>query len=301
MGLIELKIALAPDCAGLCEEVLWEFQDIRWSVQDDALSGSSALIGYFGDKSEAFASWEALLACLSPVGVDRDPEIRDIVDRDWKEAYKEHFHAWCFDRLHWVPVWEQGTYAVPAGDEVLWLDPGMAFGTGNHETTRLCVERLVEFRTARGAEESSLDGIRVVDVGCGSGILALSAAKLGFPQVEAFDNDPEAVRISEENVLLNGLQDKVTFFVADLLEGLQGRKADLLLANIQADILKAHANLLLDALAAGGTLVLSGILAPERDQVRAAFLAGNSGLKADSRVLGEWADLKLQDPGIGTP
>ena len=70
------------------------------------------------------------------------PDVRVLADGDWRDSYKVHFKAWQFGRLHWVPVWERENFTLPPGDEVLWLDPGMAFGTGNHETTRLCVERL---------------------------------------------------------------------------------------------------------------------------------------------------------------
>src|SRR5690606_13383313 len=99
----------------------------------------------------------------------------------------------------WVPVWERASYQVTNDDVVVWLDPGLAFGTGNHETTRLCCERLVSWSGARAREA------RVVDAGCGSGILALSAARLGFDDVRGFDHDAEAVRVSEENAALNEL------------------------------------------------------------------------------------------------
>src|SRR4030095_8213160 len=112
-------------------------------------------------------------AGITPVG---EPSHRTLGDVDWRDSYKEHFHAWRFGRLHWVPVWERDKHIVPPGDAVLWLDPGLAFGTGNHQTTRLCVERLVTL-----AEERGTGGV-VIDAGCGSGILALSAALLGFRQ-----------------------------------------------------------------------------------------------------------------------
>ena len=195
-----------------------------------------------------------------------------MAEGDWRDSYKAHFHAWTFGRLHWVPIWERAAFRLPAGHAVLWLDPGMAFGTGNHETTRLCCERLVA-RVAAGGPPS-----RVVDAGCGSGILALSAALLGCAEVVAFDNDPEAVRISRENAALNGLDGRVRFSVEDLAGGLAGRPADLLLANIQADVLMRHARELVAAVAPGGALILSGILAAEGAAVQAAFAAAAPGL-----------------------
>src|SRR5690606_20866337 len=108
-------------------------------------------------------------AGVTPLG---SPAYRMLGDADWRDSYKEHFKAWQFGRLHWVPVWQRESFTLPEGDAVLWLDPGLAFGTGNHETTRLCVERLVTLTEERGPVG------RVVDAGCGSGILALSAALL---------------------------------------------------------------------------------------------------------------------------
>jgi ribosomal protein L11 methyltransferase len=179
---------------------------------------------------------------------------------------------------------------LPAGDEVLWLDPGMAFGTGNHETTRLVVERLIQF-----ARENGVTG-GVIDAGCGSGILALSAAKLGFPSVSAFDNDPEAVRVSGENARLNGLAGRVEFYLGDLITGLRDRQAALLLANIQANLLMDFARELCGAVRPRGRLVLSGILSAELEQVRSKFLEVTSGWPTESKIKGEWADLVLHRP-----
>src|SRR5262249_19203508 len=156
----------------------------------------------------ARTQWSELMSQLTAAGVATlgAPVERTLADADWRESYKAHFKPWQFGRLHWVPVWERETFKLPPGGAVLWLDPGLAFGTGNHETTRLCVERLVAL-----AEERGTAG-RVIDAGCGSGILALSAALLGYRDVVGFDNDPEAVRVSEENAALNGLAGRVGFF-----------------------------------------------------------------------------------------
>jgi ribosomal protein L11 methyltransferase len=235
-----------------------------------------------------------------------EPERRALGNRDWKDSYKAHFKAWKFGRLHWVPIWEKDTYALPAGDVAIWLDPGLAFGTGNHETTRLCIERLVTLEAleapsdkGQGASDKGAGAVadkakaRVIDAGCGSGILALSAAKLGYRTVEAFDNDPEAVRVSEENAAMNGAAGAVRFFVGDLVSGLAGRQAEIVLANIQADVLMRFAKELVGAVAPGGVLILSGILAHENEQVRAAFAAVVPGWRVEARVMGEWSDVLL--------
>ena len=97
------------------------------------------------DEHEAQAQWGGIAPLLAGAGVPplAGAVARALADTDWRDSYKAHFHAWQFGRLHWVPAWERGKFSRPQGDAVLWLDPGLAFGTGNHETTRLCVERLV--------------------------------------------------------------------------------------------------------------------------------------------------------------
>jgi len=257
-------------------------------VLEDKPSGRAWLTGYFASHGEATEAWRDLTGATDASWTKAVPAVRELRDEDWKNSYKAHFKAWKFGRLNWVPVWERETFVLPAREEVLWLDPGMAFGTGNHETTRLCCERLALFAAARG------NSGRVIDAGCGSGILALSAAKLGFGRIAGFDNDLEAIRVSEENAALNGLAGRVEFYVGDLVTGFhRGRTAELVLANIQADVLMRFVQELCAAVAPGGQLVLSGILSQELEAVRAEFVALAVGWHVESRVLGEWADLAL--------
>ena len=291
MGLYEIKIEIPAASVDEIDEQLQELETQYWSLLEDNLSHRAWLVGIFESGKLAQAGWAELRSQL-PVEVIGDPTERALADQDWRDSYKAHFKAWRFGRLHWVPVWERETFSLPTGEKVLWLDPGLAFGTGNHETTRLCVERLVTFAAERGSEG------RVVDAGCGSGILALSAALLGFREVTGFDNDPEAIRVSEENAALNGVAGAVTFFTGDLRAGLAGKAADLLLANIQAGVLMRFAKELTAGVQPGGALVLSGILASEQDRVRAVFTAETPGWRMDSRILGEWSDLALFRPSI---
>lgn len=259
-------------------------------VLEDRPSDSAALAGYFASREEAFTAWESIEAAMRGLGVAAVPETRVLADEDWRESYKAHFKPWHCGRMHWVPVWERESCRVPEGDVAIWLDPGMAFGTGNHETTRLCCERIVAFADARGT------GARVIDAGCGSGILALSAARLGFRGVQGFDNDPEAIAVSNENAALNGLTGEVVFTVDDLESGLANRQAELVIANIQADVLIRFAGRLVGAVTPGGMLVLSGILAVEIDSVRSAFARTAQDWAQESRTLGEWSDLCLLAP-----
>lgn len=287
MAVFELKAEIALPTVGPWEYFLAEHEEQRLMVLEDKPSAKAWLTGYFDTPEAARLAWSQLVLAGPTGGCVVEPQVRELPDTDWKDSYKVHFKAWKFGRLNWVPVWERDKFELPRGEEVLWLDPGMAFGTGNHETTRLVVERLVGF-----AEQHSVQG-RVIDAGTGSGILALSAAKLGFTEICGFDNDAEAVRISDENAALNGLTGRVNFFVGDLVTGLVGRQAEIVMANIQADVLMRFTPELCEAVAPGGRLVLSGILGTELLQVRSKFAALTPGWQIESRVLGEWADLAL--------
>lgn len=289
MSLFEVKIEIDRETVEATNDVLLEREDVTWSLLEDVIARRAWLVGIFPGATEARSSANELSAVL-PAAMPSRTEFRELPEAEWRDSYKAHFHAWQFGRLHWVPVWERETYQVPEGDAVLWLDPGLAFGTGNHETTRLCVERLVELAARDGTAG------RVIDAGCGSGILALSAVRLGFQAVAGFDNDPEAVRVSEENAALNDLGGCVRFFAGDIVTGLAGAQADIVMANILADVLIRFARELTEAVAPGGVLVLSGILAVECEQVRSAFSRVAPAWRQESRTLGEWSDVVVIRP-----
>jgi len=265
MSLYESKTEVPFESVDAIDDVLLELGVEGWSLLQDVIVRKAWLLGIFEQENEAQARWTELHPLLTAAGVAvttfTEPVVRLLPDQDWRDSYKAHFKASQFGRLHWVPVWEREKFQPASGEVVIWLDPGLAFGTGNHETTRLCCERLVALAEKAGGKAADW---RVIDAGCGSGILALSAAKLGFKRVAGFDNDPEAVRVSEENAALNGLAGAVEFFTGDLVSGLAGgRQAEIVLANIQADVLMRYVNELVGAVASGGALVLSGILAIE--------------------------------------
>ena len=291
MSLFEIKAEISPQAVDAIDEVFQELGIEGWSLLQDVIVQRAWIVGIFADSVVGRAQWAELVPLVSGFGALAEPEFRELADQDWRDSYKAHFKASQFGRLHWVPVWERATFQPAAGEVVIWLDPGLAFGTGNHETTRLCCERLVVLADQAGA---SVGDLRVIDAGCGSGILALSAAKLGFGRIVGFDNDAEAVRVSEENAAMNELTGAVDFFTGDLVSGLAGgRQAEVVLANIQADVLMRFVNELVGAVAPGGSLVLSGILAIELEKVRAVFAQTVPTWKIASRVMGEWSDLAL--------
>lgn len=298
MSLYQLKIEIPQRSAEAADTALLEFEGSNWSVFEDIIEKRAWLVGVGDDEASLRSEWSRLVPVLAQAGVKPlgETEGGELADADWRDSYKAHFHAWKFGRLHWVPVWERPTFELPPGDAVLWLDPGLAFGTGNHETTRLCIERLVAIDADLPARGWRREAVRIIDAGCGSGILALSAALLGYKDVAGFDNDPEAVRVSEENATLNGLSGRVQFFTGDLVSGLAGSQAEIVLANIQADVLMRFAAELTGSVAPGGTLILSGILAIENARVKAAFEAAVPGWPAEARVMGEWSDVMLRRP-----
>lgn len=289
--MIEARIPIDAELAQQLEDFFCEEYQEFWMIHENWKTHEHQLRGFFASTAqmnEEFRALQSQVAELSEIS-----EVLNLEDADWKEAYKLHFKPWTERGLHWVPIWEKETYALPEGEQVVYLDPGMAFGTGNHETTRLCVRRLLDARDEwRGLHSDK----SVIDAGCGSGILAISAAKLGFAELFGFDNDPDSVRISIENAELCDEQGRIDFKWMDLVQGLEDRKADLLLVNILANVLCAHAEVLCRAVNNGGKLVLSGILAREIPEVHTVFSPIVERITGqvpalDSRTDGDWADL----------
>src|ERR1044072_2915326 len=145
MGLFEIKVEIGAASVAAADDALLENGFESWSVLEDVIAKRAWVVGVCADESKAETQWASLTPALGAAGVVfvGDPARRKLAEADWGDSYKGPFHAWQFGRLHWVPVWERETFSLPDGHAVLWLDPGLAFGTGNHETTRLCVERLV--------------------------------------------------------------------------------------------------------------------------------------------------------------
>lgn len=187
----------------------------------------------------------------------------DIVDdADWVDNWKQYFHTTKVGKRTVIqPAWE--SYEPKAGELVVTVDPSAAFGTGTHPTTALCI---------RALEELVTPGMRVFDVGTGSGILAILAAKLGAGEVVAMDYDPAAAQSAAENVVRNGVESLVKTGQSDLLQAFEG-KADLVIANIIADIVIRLFDTLEDSLAPGGRLLASGIIGERAEDVKKAGAA----------------------------
>jgi ribosomal protein L11 methyltransferase len=292
--MLEVRHALSRDAEQFIVDLESREEVTEWMFEED-LSKQIWIYGYFEDEQSLLESWQILLNRFPEWQLPTVPQQRVIEEKDWQDSYRKFFSPRSFGRLHWVPGWQKETYPVPAGDVVLYLDPGLAFGTGEHETTRLCMEAFQHWHEQTGHKQ--LNSARVVDAGCGSGILALSALLLGYQHVLAFDNDPQSVEVSEENRRENDIPASWDLRLADLQSGLAGVTADCLMANIQADVLIRGAENLVRAVGAKGTLILSGILIREKEQVKQHFLAeyakqGHS-VSCAEKEDGEWCALVL--------
>lgn len=205
--------------------------------------------------------------------------VRRVAKENWAESWKRHFHPLEIGpRLLVLPSWSK--QKPKRGQAVVILDPGLSFGTGHHATTAFCLSQVAARR--EDARPQSL-----LDVGCGSGILAIAAAKLGYAPVVAFDFDPEAARVAKENAAVNRVSLKLSQRDLTRMPKRSAEKFDVVCANLMYDLLIQERDRILARLAPGGTLVLAGILRSQFPKVQAAFEAGGLRLVA-SRAAKEW-------------
>jgi ribosomal protein L11 methyltransferase len=224
------------------------------------------------------ALWHLQAFGMRPVGPLR---IRAVNDADWTETWKEHYVAQRIGRVVIVPSWADEP--IGPGEVAIILDPGMAFGTGLHPTTRGCLELLQGLAPMPAS---------VMDVGCGSGILALAALRLGAGRAIGIDTDPLAVAAARENAARNGLAGRFDVHQGTLPAIAEGRHG-LVLANLVAAVLVDLAPRLAAHLAPGGTLVASGIIEPRASEVEAALHLAGLAVR-DRRDDGEWVSLWLE-------
>ena len=204
--------------------------------------------------------------------------VNNVKESDWANEWKKYYKpSRVSKRIVIVPTWEE--YAPAAGDVVLTMDPGMAFGTGTHETTKMCLMMLDD-----GVKEGDL----CIDIGCGTAILGIAAAKLGARQVLAIDRDPVAVESAQTNIALNGVADKVTAVHGDLMQGQAPQApAQVIVVNIIADVIIGLVPDLGRFLAPDGVIITSGIIKErEQDVVDAMEKAGYRVTKREH--MGEW-------------
>lgn len=207
------------------------------------------------------------------LGNDFSHKLDQLEDKDWEREWMDNFHPVQFGKKLWIcPSWRD----VPDPKAVnVMLDPGLAFGTGTHPTTSLCLKWL---------DSVELENKTVVDFGCGSGILGIAALKLGAVHMHGIDIDPQALLASEDNAGRNNVEDKISVYLPKDQPKLQ---ADLVLANILAAPLRELRPIITDYCKSGGKLVLSGILATQADEINTLYAADFE--MEDIAIEGEWA------------
>jgi ribosomal protein L11 methyltransferase len=268
---LDLRYTLSADTPSLHELLHAEldaFEPI--AIQEDEAGGWRVFFRAAGDRDAGRAALAAAFAgrleSITPVDVD---------DEGWARRSQANLTAVRVGRIVVAPPWDpiaERAHGPDAGDVVIVIDPSMGFGTGHHETTRLCLELL---------QELDVRGRRVIDVGTGSGVLAIAAAKLGASAVTAIDSDADALQNARENAGANGVA--IDIREADLA-ALSLPPADIVLANLTGAMLQRHAAALGSLVAPGGTLVVSGFSPGESDDVEAAVAAK----VAVKRTAGEW-------------
>ncbi len=297
---LKLSMPVSSDLIEPLENYFFESTPSPWVLLQETASDPYFLMGYFENEYNGQIASENLLRTFPNIQNKFKKEWLNQID--WQDAYKSFVKPWNDRLLYWIPLWAKNKYSPTEGSRqsTIYLDAGMAFGTGSHETTQLCASRLVDFYTDTNSHVSSGLNCRIVDAGCGSGILALSAASLGYRNIHAFDNDPSAIEVCHENLLHNPTLNSIKFSVADLDSGLKENEVDFLMANIETDILISFIEPIIKSLKENAILVLSGILRTEIKLLEKYYLKSfkrlrpHSRLIYDSRDKGEWSDLMIK-------
>lgn len=259
--------------SSVVEELLKKENSYDWDYVDESVIAQqkeeSRITLYLEPDETAESSIAAIKSAISmlkeqdPNGVFGRLEVTDTYESDdeWKDKWKEFFKpSKMTDNIVIKPTWEE--YEPAEGEMVIEIDPGMAFGTGTHATTRMCVKHLEKYITS--------ENDKVLDLGCGSGILSIAAALLGSKNVYGVDIDPNAVAASAENVEMNGLSDVIEIAYGDVTEGL-GMKADIIAANLMADLIIMLAPDIAKHLEGKKIFISSGILEEKLEDVLKAI------------------------------
>ena len=290
-SLYKLTSKISSEQTELVDGYLFENAPSNWVLEINYITGEGTLNGFFSSETEKVQEEQGIIKEIGHL-VDFAFSSCQVLAQDWAESYKHHFSPWKYRGVHFVPIWLKDKYKLPENETSVMLDPGMAFGTGVHESTRMCLEFLIE-----NIESSAQFQESIIDLGCGSGILAITSYLLGFKKVIGLDNDEDAVRISKENALLNQLNEQLSFDCMDLFHLEQPvEKFDCVVANIQADILTSCARIISQHTHQGSKIILSGILSKEIEYVVETFseeLRENSKFEYHIKEMGEWSAVQF--------
>lgn len=239
----------------------WDYTDIPIAKETEVVV-EKAYLPVNGELEGRIQTLQQEIKALESRGVNTAPAVlttAELQDEDWSDTWKQYFHTEKpGERVVIKPTWEE--YAPKDDEVVIELDPGAAFGTGTHATTSMCIRQL---------EKLVKPGMTVFDVGTGSGILSIISAKLGAKNIQAVDYDDSVLKIVEENLEQNNVQDIISVAQSDLMQNVHG-KAELVIANIIADIIIRLFDQLDEHLEQGGTLLTSGIIEDRIEDVLAA-------------------------------
>jgi ribosomal protein L11 methyltransferase len=281
--LLKVSIQIAGEAEDAVVELLTNLFGQPATVYADTEKQTTNVIAYV----ERFTRGERLqlregLRLIRAAGLDPGSgrvTVQRVRRENWAESWKRHFKPLEISpRLLIVPSWSKRK--AKRGQAVVVLDPGLSFGTGHHATTAFCLEQIASLRNSARAQ-------RLLDAGCGSGILAISAAKLGYAPVIAFDFDPEAVRVARENAAANGVSLGLSRKDLASLPRRSREKFDVVCANLIYDLLIQERERIVARLAPNGTLVLAGILRGQFSKVQRAYELAGLRL-VSSRAVREW-------------
>lgn len=247
----------------------WDYTDIPIAKETEVVV-EKAYLPVNGELEGRIQTLQQEIKALESRGVNTAPAVlatAELQDEDWSDTWKQYFHTEKpGERVVIKPTWEE--YEPKDDEVVIELDPGAAFGTGTHATTSMCIRQL---------EKLVKPGMTVFDVGTGSGILSIISAKLGAKNIQAVDYDDSVLKIVEENLEQNNVQDIISVAQSDLMQNVHG-KAELVIANIIADIIIRLFDQLDEHLEQGGTLLTSGIIEDRIEDVLAAAEAHGYGV-----------------------
>lgn len=266
------------------ENVVWNIAHVDLIEQEllERDRTHSLIHVYIKQEKDALECVEFIKARLDAEGIEYETSIVGVNEEDWANNWKQYYHTQRIGkRIVVTPSWEE---YEPSGDDVqMRLDPGMAFGTGTHDTTRLCLELLEEVVTPE---------TRILDVGTGSGILSVGGVLLGAPSALGVDIDPVAVKVANENAEINEVSDKTEFVCGDLTDKVHG-KFEIVTANIVADVIIRLLSTVKNYLLKGGVLIVSGIIDTRADEVENA--CHEAGFVTEKRLEhGGWVAIKLR-------
>ena len=289
-----LKMRIPETDLESLEALLFETEQVGVEIRDSSLKplpgaeklpeGMGEAVAWFESEDAAREAWEWLKGELDGLTL---AALNEVVDQDWTEKWKDSVRATRAGRIWVGPSWLVGE--KPEECVGLTIDPGMAFGTGDHPTTAMCLLALDEWMAEAERAGRQKGTSRVLDVGTGSGVLAMAAKKLGAGETLALDIDPVAIQTARENAEKNEV--KGVTWTTKPLERVRGT-FDLVMANIFANVLCHYAPRLAAATDRDGRLLLTGILDVQAEEVRGAFEAEGMAL-VRRREMGEWVLLEM--------